>query len=90
MKWLIIIVVAGIRNKNEWLLIKRERGDYKKKWALVGGKMQFDESIQEALLREIYEETGLKVEMIGIKAILNEKLKNMKTGETMREFRLNY
>ena len=60
-KNILIIVVAGIKKKKEWLLIKRERGDYRKKWALVGGKMQFDESIQEALLREIYEETGLNL-----------------------------
>ena len=33
------VVVAGIRNtaENKWLLIRRERGDYIGKWALVGG-----------------------------------------------------
>ena len=85
-KKILTIVVAGIKKKNEWLLIKRERGDYKQKWALVGGKMHFNESIQNAILREIFEETGLKVEMVGIKAILNEKLKNRETGETMKHF----
>ena len=85
-KNILTIVVAGIKKQNEWLLIKRERGDYRKKWALVGGKMQFDETIQDAILREIFEETGLKVKMIGIKSILNEKLKDVKTGKTMKHF----
>ena len=85
-KNILTIVVAGINKQNEWLLIKRERGDYRKKWALVGGKMQFDETIQDAILREIFEETGLKVKMIGIKSILNEKLKDVRTGETIKHF----
>ncbi len=83
---ILTVVVAGIKKKNEWLLIKRKRGDYQNKWALVGGKMQFNESIQEAILREIFEETGLKVEMKGIKAILNEKLEKMETRETIKHF----
>lgn len=83
---ILVVVVAGIKNKNEWLLIKRERGDYQQKWALVGGKMQFNESIRNATLREVFEETGLKVDWIGIKAVLNEKLRNMETGKTMKHF----
>ena len=83
---ILTIVVAGIKKQDKWLLIKRERGDYKQKWALVGGKMQFDESIQNAILREIFEETGLKVKMTGIKAILNEKLKDGETDETTKHF----
>ena len=80
------IVGAGIKYNQKWLLIKRKRGDYQQKYALIGGKMDFDERIQEAILREIKEETGLSVEWIGIKAIINEKLKNKKTGITDKQF----
>lgn len=80
------IVVAGIEYNNKWLFIKRERGDYRKKWALVGGKMHFDETIKESILREIKEETGLEVEWVGIKSILNEKLKEKDSGETTQHF----
>lgn len=80
------IVVAGIEYNNKWLFIKRERGDYQKKWALVGGKMHFDETIKESILREIKEETGLEVEWVGIKSILNEKLKEKNSGETTQHF----
>ncbi len=80
------IVVAGIEHNNKWLFIKRERGDYQKKWALAGGKMHFDETIKESILREIKEETGLEVEWVGIKSILNEKLKEKDSGETTQHF----
>ena len=85
-KRILNIVVGGIERNNKWLLIKRKRGDYQQKWALVGGKMNFDEDIKEALLREIQEETGLSVEWIGIKAILNEKLKDGANNETYKQF----
>jgi len=80
------IVVAVIEYNNKWLFIKRERGDYQKKWALVGGKMNFDETIKESILREIKEETGLEAEWVGIKSILNEKLKEKDSGETSQHF----
>ena len=80
------IVVAGVKYNQKWLLIRRERGSYQQKYALVGGKMDFDERIKEALLREIKEETGLSVEWRGIKAIINEKLKDKKTSITSKQF----
>jgi len=80
------IVVAGIEYKNKWLFIKRKRGDYQEKWALVGGKMQFDETIKESILREIKEETGLEAEWVGIKSILNEKLIEMDSKATKQQF----
>jgi ADP-ribose pyrophosphatase YjhB (NUDIX family) len=80
------IVVAGIEYNNKWLFIKRKRGDYQKKWALVGGKMHFDETIRESVLREIKEETGLDVEWIGIKSILNERLKDKDSKEIKQQF----
>ena len=80
------IVVGGIDYNDKLLLIRRKRGDYKHKWALVGGKMNFDEQIKEALLREIKEETGLFVKFKGVKAIINEKLKNKKTNITVKQF----
>ncbi len=85
-KSILNIIVGGIKYNEKWLLIKRRRGDYLNKWALVGGKMNFDERIEEALLREIKEETGLSVKWKGIKAILNEKLIDKNTTLTSKQF----
>ena len=42
------------------LLIKRKNEPYKDKWALIGGGLYNNETIEEGMNREIYEKTGLK------------------------------
>ena len=42
------------------LLINRKNDPYKGKWALVGGALYNDETIEEGLKREVFEKTGLK------------------------------
>lgn len=43
------------------LLIQRKNEPFKDAWALPGGFVNIDESAEECAIREIYEETGLKV-----------------------------
>lgn len=85
-KAILNVVVAGIQKRDKWLFIKRARGDYQDKWALVGGKMCFNEKIHKAIIREIKEETGLDVKLLGIKSVLNEILRDRETGKTMKHF----
>lgn len=42
------------------LLIKRKNEPYKDKWALIGGGLYNEETVEDAMSREIYEKTGLK------------------------------
>lgn len=44
------------------LLIERGKDPFKDKWALPGGFIDMDETLEEACKRELFEETGLKVE----------------------------
>ena len=80
------IVVAGIRRDEQWLLIKRQKGDYQSKWALVGGKMEYGETIEHAIIREIKEETGLSVKFQGIKSLINERLVDKKSSKQTKHF----
>ncbi|MHA1114724.1 MAG: NUDIX domain-containing protein [Candidatus Heimdallarchaeum aukensis] len=82
------VVVAGIRDtvENKWLLIRRERGDYIGKWALVGGKLEFGETIKEACLREVLEETNLRVKWEKQTAIINERLIDHNTKKQLKQF----
>ena len=41
--------------------VKKENDANQDKWIGVGGKFEPDEMPEECLLREVYEETGLKV-----------------------------
>ncbi len=51
------------------LLIKRKNEPFKGKWALPGGYVEYGEKVEDTIIREIYEETGLKTkirDLIGI------------------------
>ena len=48
------------KGKVKVLLIKRKKEPFKDMWALVGGALYNNETIEEGLRREIFEKTGLK------------------------------
>ena len=45
------------------LLIKRAAEPSKGKWSVPGGSVEWGESLEEALKREVREETGLEIEV---------------------------
>lgn len=51
-----------INHHQEVLLIERGREPYRGKWALPGGFIDMDESLETACMRELREETGLEIE----------------------------
>lgn len=51
------IVMRG----DEVLLVRRGREPYKGCWALPGGFMEMDETIERCAVRELQEETGIEV-----------------------------
>lgn len=68
------VVVSPVIYRDKYLLNKRIKSPYKSLWAMVGGKLEVGEHPQEAIVREIEEETGLKAKFIGFKGIVNEIL----------------
>ena len=60
----IISVYAAIRNsKGELLLLKRSEDSNTNpgKWDLPGGKIEREEILEEAVVREVWEETGIEI-----------------------------
>ena len=45
-----------IMNQNKLLLGKRDRNPAKGQWGLIGGFMELNENLEQAALRELYEE----------------------------------
>jgi 8-oxo-dGTP diphosphatase len=55
-----IAVFRRIEDELQILLILRKNPPYQGMWALPGGFMEIDESLEQTAIRELEEETGLK------------------------------
>lgn len=55
-----IIFGFDVKSALKVLLIQRGRDPFKDKWALPGGFVDMEETLEEAALRELEEETGLR------------------------------
>jgi len=53
------VVFGFFRDKAKLLLISRKKEPFKGKWALPGGYVEIDEELEDAVVRELAEETGL-------------------------------
>jgi 8-oxo-dGTP diphosphatase len=63
-----VVLLAKKRADVEVLLIRRAREPFKDRWALPGGFVDENESLEAAASRELHEETGIKrtrLEQIG-------------------------
>jgi len=58
------IVAIIVRDNEKILIVKRGIEPEKGKWVLPGGFIDFDETSEEAALRELEEETNLKAEKV--------------------------
>jgi len=53
-------------DEDQVVLIRRGKEPRKDQWSIPGGHLEWGESLHEALLREVHEETGLTVELVGL------------------------
>ncbi|WP_426610703.1 NUDIX hydrolase [Bradyrhizobium sp. McL0616] len=61
-----LAVSAAIFRDDKVLLVRRARSPAKGFYSLPGGRVEFGESLHQALSREIDEETGLDIEIVGL------------------------
>lgn len=58
------IRVTGILIEDNKILLVKQKVSDKRNWSLPGGKLEQGETIEQGILREIKEETGLDVEVL--------------------------
>ncbi len=61
-----LAVSAAIFRNGKVLLVRRARSPGKGFYSLPGGRVEFAESLHQALTREVDEETGLEIDIVGL------------------------
>lgn len=61
-----LAVSAVIFREGKVLLVRRARSPGKGFYSLPGGRVEYGESLQTALAREVDEETGLRIQIMGL------------------------
>jgi ADP-ribose pyrophosphatase YjhB (NUDIX family) len=61
-----LAVSAAIFRDGKVLLVRRARSPARGYYSLPGGRVEFGESLHQALTREVDEETGLKIDIVSL------------------------
>src|SRR3569833_149241 len=81
----IVGVGAVVVQAGRVLLVQRGREPLKGKWSLPGGMLEIGESLHEGVIREVEEETGLRVEPIELVELLDRIIREQSPeGERVR------
>lgn len=67
------VVLVAIKKDDKYLLIHRVKRPYNDHWSLVGGRINLDESIEHAAIRNVKEKTFLDVRFVSTNSIVHER-----------------
>ena len=67
-----VTVDAVIIKNNSIILIRRKNEPFKNFWALPGGFVEYNETVEHAVIREAREETGLDVKVVKLIGVYSE------------------
>lgn len=59
--------------RNEILLIKRGKAPHFGRWMVPGGALEWGETLEQAAIREVREETGIEIEIEGFVEIVEAR-----------------
>ena len=71
------LAVSGlvISDTGEWLVVNKRYGGLKGQWSLPAGFVKNDETVDEAVIREVLEETGIHTEIEGMVGVRSGVIK---------------
>jgi len=81
------VAISALIKDNQILLIKRVRGDYVGLLGLPGGKIEKNEHLSEAAVREILEESGIESNFKNYSGLVSEHL--IENGNILQHFLLH-
>lgn len=84
----LIARLVGESDEKQLLLIKRKKRPFINQWALVGGKWDFGETLETAVAREVFEETGVTCELTAVRGMVNERLLSPEASNKAAHFLL--
>jgi 8-oxo-dGTP diphosphatase len=76
----IVGVGAVVINGTKVLLVRRGNEPLKGEWSLPGGALEVGETLQQGVVREVLEETGVTVAPAGVIEILDRIVKDEESG----------
>lgn len=81
-----VLGVAGIIFRDqEVFLIRRGQEPARGEWSLPGGVVEVGETVEQALRREVLEETGLEIEVMDLSAVVNRIVRD-ETGAVVYHY----
>lgn len=73
--WLGVNAIV-INNEGEWLLLKKQYSGMRGMWSTPAGFVDNGETADQAVLRELYEETGIEGKVLGMIGLRTGVIKN--------------
>jgi len=68
------------------LLVKRGNPPRQGQWSLPGGRLEWGETLTEGALRELFEETAVRAEVLGLVDVVDGVMASRTTGEVVRHY----
>lgn len=72
-----------IVSDNKILLILRNAGQEIGKWALIGGIVDWNETVEEAMLREVKEEIGVNIKIVKLLGVYSDPTRDPNNTQTI-------
>ena len=69
--WPVVAVGAIVWKEDRFLLIRRGQPPRKGGWSIPGGRQEAGETVHDAVHREIREEAGIEIDIIGVAAVVD-------------------
>jgi len=69
--WPVVAVGAIVWKEDRFLLIRRGRPPRQGGWSIPGGRQEAGETVHEAVHREIREEAGIDIDILGVAAVVD-------------------